>query len=163
MRMFLGTILLAAATTAAAAAHEYKVGGIEIGHPWARPAKSGNGAVYLTIENDGGAPDRLIRAEAAVAKKVEMHATTLDAAGVAKMVPLQALEVPAKGEAAFTPGGNHIMLVGLKDPLKEGRSFPLTLTFEKAGSVKVDVAVETSPSHGAGAEHEHDEHTDMSN
>jgi hypothetical protein len=55
---------------------------------------------------------------------------------------VEAIEVPADGMASLRPGGFHIMLIGLTEPLKEGERFPLTLTFEKAGSVTVEVAVE---------------------
>jgi copper(I)-binding protein len=139
-----------------AAAHESTVGAITIEHAWARPSTSGNGAVYMVLQNKGTSPDRLIAASSKAAKSAELDTSTVDAQGVARMRPVQAVEIPAGGEAKLTPSGTHIMLVRLAGPLKEGHGFPLTLSFEKAGTVTVDVAVERKPSHGQGAgEHEH--------
>jgi hypothetical protein len=131
-----------------AAAHDFKVGEITIDHPWARPAAKGNSAAYLVIQNAGPA-DRLVSAATDVAGTVEMHSTTIDAQGVGRMVQVQAIDVPQGAEAKLAPGGLHIMLIGLKQPLAEGQEFPLTLTFEKAGAVTVEVAVEKTASHGA--------------
>jgi copper(I)-binding protein len=138
----------------AAGAHEFKAGAITVDHPWARPAASGNSAAYFVIEN-AGEGDRLIGAATDVAATVEMHSTTIDAQGVGRMVPVQAVDVPQGAEAKFAPGGLHVMLIGLKQPLVEGQEFPLTLTFEKAGAVTVEVAVEKTASHGAGGDMQH--------
>jgi copper(I)-binding protein len=139
-----------------AMAHESAVGAITIEHAWARPSASDNGAVYMVLQNKGTSPDRLIAVSSKVAQSAELHTSTVDAQGVARMRPVQAVEIPAGGEAKLTPSGTHVMLVGLSGPLKEGHGFPLTLSFEKAGTVTVDVAVERKPSHGEGAEgHEH--------
>ena len=132
----------------AAAAHEFKVGELTIEHPWARPAAQGNSAAYLVIENQGPA-DRLVGIATDVAGTAEMHSTTIDAQGVGRMVPVEAIDVPQGAEAKLAPGGLHIMLIGLKQPLQEGQEFPLTLTFEKAGAITVEVAVEKKASHGA--------------
>jgi copper(I)-binding protein len=117
--------------------------GIEISHPWARatPASAHNGAVYLKIVNHGKDDDSLAGASTPVAAKAELH-TTLNDNGVMKMRPLDAVPVKAGGSAEFKPGGMHIMLVGLAHPLKAGESFPLTLTFAKAGAMTVTVMVE---------------------
>ncbi len=138
-----------------AGAHEFKAGAITIEHPWARPAATGNSAAYFVIQN-AGEGDRLLGVASDVAASVEMHSTTIDAQGVGRMVPVQAVDVPQDAEATFAPGGLHVMLVGLKQPLKEGQEFPLTLTFEKAGAVTVEVEVEKTPSHGGdGMQHMH--------
>ena len=116
---------------------------IEISHAWARatPASAANGAVYLTITNHGTADDRLTGASTAVASKAQMH-ITLNENGVMKMRPLAEVPIKAGGSAQFKPDGMHIMLLGLKHPLKAGDSFPLTLTFDKAGTVETMVKVE---------------------
>jgi copper(I)-binding protein len=145
-----GSLLLAGM----AEAHEFKVGSITIEHPWARPAASGNSAVYFVVRNAGGA-DRLIGVSSNVAGTAGMHSTTIDAQGVARMVAVQAVDVQAGAEAKFAPGGLHVMLIGVTRPLEEGQEFPLTLTFEKAGAVTVEVAIEKTASHGGGQDMQH--------
>ena len=90
---------------------------------------------------NAGAADRLVAASGDVAERIELHTHTMDG-NIMKMRRVDAVEVPANGSVALQPGGFHIMLIGLKKPLQEGGSFPLTLTFEKAGTVDVEVAVE---------------------
>jgi hypothetical protein len=97
-------------------------------------------AIYLTLRNAGAAADRLIGVASEVAKSTELH-TTIHDQGIMKMRPLDGVDVPAGGIAEFTPGADHIMLIGLKAPLKAGDRFTLTLRFEKAGEVVADVAV----------------------
>lgn len=155
------TILLAGAAMlllgGSADAHEFKAGSITVEHPWARPAAKGNGAAYFALDNTGKAADRLVGVSSDVARSVEMHATAVDAQGVASMRPVQGVELPPGGQAQFAPGGLHVMLIGLARPLVEGEEFPLTLTFEQAGNVTVEVAVEKKASHGAapGMAHDH--------
>lgn len=122
---------------------------IEISHAWARATatSAANGAVYLTVTNHGAAADTLTGAATPVAAKAQMH-VTIDDNGVMKMRPVAAVPVKAGGGAEFKPGGMHIMLLGLKHPLKAGDSFPLTLTFAKAGAVETTVMVEKA---GAGS------------
>jgi periplasmic copper chaperone A len=114
---------------------------IAIEHAWARatPGKSDIGAAYLTIRSPTA--DRLVAASTPVANKVELHTMSMTGM-VMKMRPLAAINIPADEPVTLAPGGMHIMLIGLKSPLKPGQSFPLTLTFARAGSRTVDVAVE---------------------
>lgn len=116
---------------------------IDVTHAWARAtaAAGENGAVYMMISNHGTADDRLMGASTTVAAKTELH-ITLNENGVMKMRPIADVAVKAGGSAEFKPGGMHVMLLGLKQPLKAGDSFPLTLSFEKAGAVKIMVMVE---------------------
>jgi len=114
---------------------------IEIDHPWSRATTGQVGVVYMTLKNPGATDDRLVAAATPIAGKAELH-TTIEENGVMKMPPLPAVEVKANAEASLKPGGTHLMLIGLKGPLKEGSSFPLSLTFEKAGKLDVTVAVE---------------------
>ena len=96
-------------------------------------------AVYMTITTSG-APDRLIAATSSAAQAVELH-TTLDQVGVMKMQRVEAIPVAPDAPAQLAPGGQHIMLIGLAQPLDEGMSVPLTLTFEAAGEITLDVPV----------------------
>jgi periplasmic copper chaperone A len=118
-----------------------QTGQVEIKDAWARatPGKAENGAAYLTIETL--APDKLVAVSSPAAKKTTLHTMTMDG-GVMKMRPLDGLDVPANQPVTLKPGSIHIMLQGLSEPLQAGKSFPLTLTFEKAGERKVEVAVE---------------------
>ncbi len=104
----------------------------------------------LTIVNTGTSDDRLIAASSPVAEKSEPH-STIDDNGVMRMRPLAGIEVKAGERVELKPGGMHLMLTGLKAPLKLGQSFPLTLTFEKAGAVSVTVAVEKAGATGGHA------------
>ncbi len=97
------------------------------------------GAAWLTIRNMGG-EDRLVGAESPAAARVEIH-THIHEGGVMMMRKVEGIDVPAGGEAALEPGGDHLMLFGLTGVLKAGDRFPLTLLFEKAGAVTVEVRV----------------------
>jgi len=116
---------------------------IIVEHAWARatPGNSKTGAVYLTIVDHGASPDRLVGVASAVAGRAELHTMRNDN-GVMKMHAIDALAVAPGAPTELKPGGYHIMLMDLKQPLKEGDHFPLTLRFEKAGSIQVTVQVE---------------------
>jgi copper(I)-binding protein len=156
MRTVLGASVLVLLAGSPAFTQETKIGTLTIEHAWARPAAKGNSAAYMVIMN-AGAADRLTAVSTEVAATAELHSSAIDAQGIGKMVPVQAVDVPSGSEARLAPGGLHIMLMGLKRPLVEGQQFPLTLSFEQAGPVTVEVAIEKSPSHGAkaGMEHQH--------
>jgi copper(I)-binding protein len=150
--------LLALAGVALAGGH------MEVSGAWARstPPVSDVGAAYLRIHNAGDDKDRLLGVSSPVAERTEMHTTTSEG-GMMKMRPLGAVDIEPGAEVSFHPGGHHLMLVGLKHPLKEGDRFPLTLTFEHAGTVRVDVEVRGMAAlHGAEAmdhatmKHEHE-------
>ena len=104
-------------------------------------AMTGTGAAYLTIENAGSEPDRLVGASSPAAKSVEIH-EMVDDGGTMRMRPLaDGLAIPANATTALEPGGYHIMLIGLVEDLTEGDIYDLTLTFERAGDVTVQVPV----------------------
>jgi len=132
------------------------LGGLMVHQPWARASigQSKAGAAYLTVMNSGSESDKLIAAEGTVAKKVELHGHQMDD-GVMKMRPVEAIEVAPGEPTVLKPGGLHVMLMGLKAPLVEGESFHLTLVFEKAGRIEVEVAIqkatdmEPNSDHGA--------------
>ncbi|MDI4655282.1 copper chaperone PCu(A)C [Xanthobacter autotrophicus] len=138
-------------------AHEFKVGAIEIDHPWSRATPGGAtvGAGYFTLKNTGAAPDRLVSATSDVAERVEIHEMAV-ANGVMTMRPLSdGIAIPAGGSVAFKPGSYHIMFFGLKQPLKQGAVIDGTLTFEKAGSVAVKYNVDAIAAGGSGPDHSH--------
>jgi copper(I)-binding protein len=109
----------------------------------ARPTAPGaeTGAVYLVLMNHGAVDDTLTGLSTPIAAKAELHRST-DSGGVAKMEAVPDLLVKANDGVTFAPGGLHVMLMGLKQQLKPGDSFPLTLDFAKAGPVTVTVAVQ---------------------
>jgi copper(I)-binding protein len=139
--LLLLTTLLAAPCVAATG---QTPGPITASDAWARatmsPAQAG--AVYVTIA-DHGAPDALIGAATPVAAKAELHETIHDG-DVMKMRPVARLAVSASAPAVLAPGGYHIMLTGLKKPLSAGQTFPLSLRFEKAGTVETVVTVKVA-------------------
>jgi periplasmic copper chaperone A len=118
---------------------------ITIEQPWSRatPAGAMTGAVYMTLDNKSGTPDRLTGASSDVADKLQIHEMKVEN-GVMQMreVP-DGLPIPAGGSVVLKPGSYHVMLIGLKKPLTAGEKFPLTLTFEKAGNISVTVPVQT--------------------
>lgn len=149
--MLIRTLSLAALLACAmpSFAHEYKAGDLTIEHPWARelPPNAPAGAAFFTVHNAGAAADRLLGASTPQAQKSELH-THIHENGMMKMQQIPAVDIPAKGEVKFQPGGNHVMLFGMSKPLKAGEQFPLTLEFEKAGKVEVQVKVEGADGHG---------------
>ncbi|MFM9842509.1 MAG: copper chaperone PCu(A)C [Dongiaceae bacterium] len=140
-RLFAALLLIALA--APASADKVKVGDLTIIHPWSRatPGQAPNGAVFMKIENEGQAEDKLLSASSGVAAMVEIHEHIMEN-DVAKMRPVDSIALPALSITELKPGGYHVMLMGLKEPLVEYGSFHLTLTFEKAGSIGVKVQVE---------------------
>ncbi|RWB61274.1 MAG: copper chaperone PCu(A)C [Mesorhizobium sp.] len=125
-------------------AHEFKIGDLEIGHPWSRATPPGAKVAggYFTVTNKGNSPDRLLSISSDISDKAELHEMGVKD-GVMTMRPVSGgLEIPARGKVALKPGGYHLMFVGLKRQPKQGEKFPATLTFEKAGSVAVEFAVE---------------------
>ncbi|AZO52905.1 MULTISPECIES: copper chaperone PCu(A)C [unclassified Mesorhizobium] len=125
-------------------AHEFKVGDLEIEHPWSRatPAGAKVAGGYFTIVNKGSTPDRLLSISSDVSEKAELHQMGVKD-GVMTMRPVDGgLEIPAGGKVALAPGGYHLMFIGLKRQPKQGEKFAATLTFEKAGTVSVEFAVE---------------------
>ena len=137
--------LLVATISVAAFAHDYKVGAITVDHPWARatPGPVKNSAAFMSFDNKGAA-DKLVSVSGDVAKEIQIHSMVTEA-GVMKMREVTSIDVPANGKAELKPGGFHIMLIGLKEGLKEGEKFPLKLKFEKAGEVTVTVVTEKMP------------------
>lgn len=130
-------------------------GSVSIDGAFARPTigQQRTSAAYMTIKSPAGA-DRLLRVTSPVAAKVELHNHIKDG-DVMRMREVSAIDVPAGGAATLAPGGLHIMLLELKQPLKAGESVPLTLEFEKAGKVDVAAPVQAAAPGGAMPGHKH--------
>jgi hypothetical protein len=125
-----------------ALAQDIKAGDLVIEKPWARATPKGAevGGAYLTIRNTGAAADRLTGGTADFAT-IQVHEMTM-AGGVMKMRELpDGLAIPAHGSVTLSPGGYHIMFVGLKQPLTKGSTAKVTLTFEHAGAVAVEFPI----------------------
>ena len=123
-------LLLSAAVlgmvSAAASAHDYKLGALEIDHPYARATP----------------PNAPVSGEATFADRVEIHEMKMDGE-VMKMRQLaDGLEIPAGGEVVLMPGGYHIMFIGIDTQFKDGETRKVTLTFEKAGTIELDFQVQ---------------------
>lgn len=149
------TLLAAAAALPAlpAAAHDYAAGDLRIGHPWTRAAgANGNGAGFMSLRNAGAQPDRLLSAASPIARVAELH-THIREGEVMRMRPVNDIPLPAGQTVELRPGGLHIMLIGLNAPLVQGARVPLTLRFERAGEVQVELAVESAGARGAGHHH----------
>jgi copper(I)-binding protein len=170
LRIFFALPALILSTTLAFA-HGSQVGDLKIGHPYARPtiAQQPTGAAYLSIENTGKSADRLLSISTPAATSAALHTMTMDG-NIMRMREANAVAIEPGATVAMKPGmGYHIMLVGLKSPLKPGDRFPMTLTFDKAGKVDVTVVVQDKeaaqsgptagaapmPMPGAGHPHQH--------
>jgi periplasmic copper chaperone A len=147
-----GAAFVACLLAVPARADDVKAGDLTISQAWARATPGGAkvGGGYVTIENSGSAPDRLVGASADVAGKVEIHEMAMNN-GVMKMRPLENGLTIAPGKTVkLAPGGYHLMMMDLKNPLKQGDKVPVTLQFEKAGNVSVSLDVEGVGAKGPG-------------
>ena len=129
--------LLAAVTAAGGVSQTPKVTGV-----WARATVGSTAAVYLTMTGTGKA-DRLVSAAVprSVARRTELHKTTMGQGDMMSMAPVKSIRVPAAGTVKLEPGGYHVMLIGLKKPLVAGSSFHLALTFANSGTTTVTAKV----------------------
>lgn len=151
----IATLLIAGVTHS----HEHRKVTVVVDKAYARASVPGqsNGAAYVQIDNKARADDVLLSASSPFATTVEIHNMTMDG-DVMKMRAVENLEIKAGSQLTMTPGdGYHLMLLGLKRPLKAGEKFPLTLNFSKAGKVQVSVQVGERASNADSA-HEHHNH-----
>lgn len=130
--------------SASAFAHQYKLGDLVIHHPWTRatPPKAMAAGGFAAIENTGSDDDRLISVSTPVAGRAEIHEMAVNNGVMTMRQSENGFAVPAGATSEMKPGGFHMMLMDLKQPLVEGEKVPVTLTFEKAGEVTVELAVE---------------------
>ncbi|NNE86304.1 MAG: copper chaperone PCu(A)C [Alphaproteobacteria bacterium] len=160
-RKFTAIVFLALLAGSAAQADNDVQGELTIVHPWSRATAPSQkaGGVFLKIQNAGDQPDRLIAIESEMADVASLHTTIRDG-DVMKMRPVkEGIIVPAKGEAELAPGGQHIMLIGLRERLVKQTTFPLTLIFERAGRVEIVASVEAAGARApSGAVGDHGQH-----
>jgi copper(I)-binding protein len=150
--------LMLALFAAPAAADEVKAGDLVITQAWSRATPGGAKIAggYLTIENKGAAPDRLMGGSGDLAARIEVHEmATKD--GVMTMRPLdKGLAIEPGKTVKLAPGGYHLMMMDLKGPLKQGDKVPLTLEFEKAGKVNLSLEVQGVGAQGPAGAGGHD-------
>lgn len=142
--------------------HEERASNLVIAHPHAGPTPGGvrNGAIHMVITNNGAEADALIAASSPAAAAVELHGHDMGDDGVMRMRKLDRVVVPAGGTVEFASGGLHVMLIGLTAPLTVEEVIPVTLVFEKAGDVTIDVYVTDDDDPAMHDSHEnHDGHT----
>ena len=159
-RMLACVAALLALLSASSQAQEVKAGDLVITQAWSRATPGGAKIAggFLTIENKGAAPDRLLSGSGDIAGKVEIHEMAMNN-GVMTMRPLDKGLVIEPGKTVkFAPGGYHLMLMDLKQPFKQGDKVPVTLEFEKAGKVALSLDVQgvgaQAPAGGAASGHE---------
>lgn len=146
----------------AATAHEFKIGALEIGHPWSRPTPKDASIAggYLTITNKGKVADRLIGGTSPAAGQIEVH-EMVEVDGKIKTRAMADGIVIAPGKSIeFKPGSLRLVLLGLKEPFQAGQKIKGALTFEKAGTVEIVYNVEENPAatnttSGSGAHKHH--------
>lgn len=142
-RILIPVVALATLGTSAVA-HAKQAASIAVQHAWARKTAAGQsvGGGFMVITNRASAADRLLTGSSPVAAEVQLHTMSMDA-GVMRMRQVEGgIAVPASGTLELKPGSYHIMFVGLKRQLRQGERFPVTLRFERAGNVTVQVSVQ---------------------
>ena len=130
---------------------------------WSRPSPmvAGNGAIYMTLMNEGAQGDVLLSVETDVAEVIELHESKMEN-DVMKMSPVAQIDVPAGGSAKLEPGGKHVMLINLKEELKPGEKIGLTLNFETSGPIDIEAEIhEAGQAMGSGDDHEMDDDPEM--
>lgn len=127
---------LVLASPGPAAAHEFKLGPITIAHPWVRATTIKVTGAFFTLRNTGKTAVRLLSVTSPAASRVEMHLSEIKD-GVASMRKVDGIDVGPGKTVALKPGGYHVMLMGLKYPVRKGGMVPMTLHFEKAGRVNI--------------------------
>ena len=145
-----------------ASAQDYRAGDLQVQQPFATPTPPGAriGAAYFSaLENRGAQAERLLRAATPVAGRVELHSGEIGADGVMRMREKESIDVPPKSTVRLRPGGgDHLMLMELKQPLMAGDRFPMTLEFERGGKLEVEVVVQAAKGGANGHAGGHDAH-----
>jgi copper(I)-binding protein len=127
---------------------------VEIDDAWSRATAPGTtlAAGYMTVRNMSDDRDRLLGASSPLVRKVETHVTLKDG-NMMRMREVPGYDVPGRGRVELKPGGAHLMLIDIKRPFKEGDRIPLTLRFEKAGEVKIELEVRAAGTSGKNGDH----------
>jgi hypothetical protein len=151
VRAVFGALMLT--TSASGFGYEFKKGDLIVDHPWTRATARGQAvaAGYLEVRNGGKQADRVIGASSPAAERIELHIIVQEGE-VMKMREVKFLEVPAGGKVELKPRGPHMMIIGIKRPFNKDERIPVTLKFEKAGDLTIELAVDAID---AGPEHRH--------
>jgi periplasmic copper chaperone A len=133
-------------------AQEFSAGDLRLSRPFslATPPGASVAVGFMSIENKGATADKLLSATADVSAAVELHTMSMEG-GTMRMRQVPSIEIPARGKVELKSGGLHIMFIGLKQGLKDGGKFPVTLKFERAGELKVEMVIEKM----GGGHHDH--------
>lgn len=141
---FVATLLLGSLLAAPADAHEFRAGDLFIAHPWSRAviARATTAAGYMSITNSGANADRLIKAETGHARGIEIHEMSMTD-NIMRMRPVvDGLAIPPGETIRLAPNGLHLMILAPGDGFVQGARIPVTLVFERAGRVEIELAVE---------------------
>lgn len=162
MRIRLTALLLGGTLLSTPAlSHDYTLADLHIQHPWSRalPPVAPTGAAYMVIENRGETVDILKDATTPIAGYTELHEHVHEGE-LMKMQRVESVELAPGSQVEFSPGGYHVMLFELKKPLVAGSKYPMTLTFEQAGEIEVEVHVskDAADREGSAAEQDHSHH-----
>jgi copper(I)-binding protein len=137
----------------AARADDVRAYDVEIVQPWARASAPGVpvAVVFLRLNNDGDLPERLLRASSPLAERIELRRHVIEGSDI-RPQRVGAIGIPPHETVELIPGGLHLALFGLREPLLPGQRFPMTLSFERAGSAEVTVEVTDAAAMGPGIE-----------
>jgi periplasmic copper chaperone A len=147
------SLFLASLSVGYAVAADYHLGSLQISQPWARATPKGadSGAAYMTVMNTGAKPERLSCVSSDAADKCQIHQMSMDN-GIMKMREIEGgVEIKPGETVTFAPGGYHVMLVGLKAPLVQGKIVAATLKIDSGATAQVEfpVAAIGAPAPGA--------------
>lgn len=151
MRTVLATGVAFVSLPSPLASHEFRAGDLLIDHPWTRAVgeRAPTAAGYLVIRNTGATADRLLAAETPRASRVEMHEMSVTD-GIMRMRPITVgIALPPGAEVRLAPGGQHLMLIAPQGGFAQGSRVPVTLVFERAGRVDVELGVEAAGARGS--------------
>jgi copper(I)-binding protein len=142
-RLLLIALALLVVGSEAASAHSYKLGALEIGHPWARatPPTAPTAGGFLSVTNTGKESDRLISVSSPAAGTVQIHEMKMEGNVMRMREHEGGLEIAPGATVTLAPGNLHLMMMGLNAPFKQGEKVPVTLVFEKAGKIDVELMV----------------------
>jgi len=137
-----------------ASAHDFKIGQIEIKHPWSRPTPPSAPVAggYMKLTNTGIEADRLVEVVSPIAERAEIHRSVVEN-GIASMRPTEGLAVDPGATVDFEAEKLHVMFIKPKSQLKDGEKFPATLVFEKAGRVEIEFMVQARAAKPAAKDH----------
>ena len=155
MRITAALLALSLALAGSASAHEYELGWLSVKHPWSRATPKGAAVAggYMKITNTGTTPDRLTGGTTDSAKKFEIHEMKMEGSVMRMRELTDGIVIPPGATVELKPGSYHIMMTTLARPFAQGDRVKASLTFERAGKVDIEFAVDAAG--GSGKEHKH--------